>query len=112
VLLVSIQYDNYFSYFPSNIRYAYSVQQVRGVDFKVEEVYPAPGASLPTRTIFYRHGVRMLFSQSGRLGAFRAAALLTQLVSSIGLLAVSAAIGTCSTPLCAVRCCAYIRCLQ
>ncbi len=95
IYVVNIDYDNYYSYFPSNIRYAYSVSQVVGVQFKAEEVAPAPGASLPNRTIFDRHGTRLLFSQGGRIGAFRATALLTQLVSSIGLIAVSAAIGKC-----------------
>lgn len=108
IYVVSIEYDNYFTYFPSEIRYSYSVKPVLGVEFKAEEVAPAPGASLPNRTIFDRHGIRLLFSQGGRIGAFRATALLTQLVSSIGLLAVSAAIGTLSASF-ATRfsCCIY-----
>lgn len=93
IYVINIEYNNYYTYFPSNIRYSYSVKSVQGVEFKAEEVAPAPGASQPNRTIFDRHGTRLLFSQGGRIGSFRASALLVQLVSSIGLLAVSAAIG-------------------
>ena len=92
VFVVTINYDNYVTYFPSVIKYAYSVSAVKATEFKALETLPAPGASKTWRHIINRHGLRFIFLQSGRLGVFSLPALLVQLVSSFGLIAVSSAI--------------------
>jgi hypothetical protein len=47
------------------------------------------GSSGGTRTILNRHGIKIIVQQSGRIGYFDFATLLTALTASLGLLAVS-----------------------
>ena len=92
VLLVSIEYDNFFSYDPEDIRYTYAVSEVVNTEFKVQQVIPEPGDDNRTRTLLDRHGVRLLVQQTGTIGKFDFSTLLVQLVSSLGLLAVATAV--------------------
>jgi hypothetical protein len=92
MLIVTINYNNYFSYNQSAVQYIMSVQEVENADFKAEEVVPGPGVDNSTRQIISRHGIRIVVTQGGRIGQFAVGTLLIVLVTSMGLLAVSASI--------------------
>lgn len=92
VLLVSIEYDNFFSYDPDAVRYTYAVSEVANTEFKAQQVIPEPGEDTQRRVLLDRHGVRVLVQQTGTIGKFDFSTLLVQLVSSLGLLAVATAL--------------------
>lgn len=92
VLVLSIFYTNMDTYNPFDVTYRYSVSPILHAEYKGEEVSPLPGLSTPKRTLFDRHGVRIVIRQSGTVGIFSPSALLVQAVTSLGLLAVSSAI--------------------
>ena len=80
VILVDISYSNAFanrglvlgtgSLVTSEVQYSLRVSALAGSDFKLEEGVPLAGPLDEGARAFYnRHGVRVLFSQSGFLGA-------------------------------------------
>ncbi|ORX77973.1 hypothetical protein K493DRAFT_412410 [Basidiobolus meristosporus CBS 931.73] len=81
VLSVVIEYDNDGS---TNFKYSYSANYIKGNEFKVEETIfnPTDGSI----TELNRHGIRIVFSQTGNIGKFDFMSLLTNLVASIALL--------------------------
>ena len=59
---------------------------MQGAEFKAEEVLATGNL---TRTVNDRHGLRLLFKQSGNLGVFDSSTLLISLTSGLGLLALA-----------------------
>jgi hypothetical protein len=92
VMVVSINYDNYFSYNENAVQYIASVKIVENADFKAEEVAPNAGIDPEQRRIIDRHGVRIVITQGGKVGRAAVGQLLIVLVTSLGLLAVSSSI--------------------
>eukprot|EP01138_Halocafeteria_seosinensis_P016338 gb/GECG01016669.1/.p1 GENE.gb/GECG01016669.1/~~gb/GECG01016669.1/.p1 ORF type:complete len:519 (+),score=48.62 gb/GECG01016669.1/:1-1557(+) len=89
VLLLEVNYDNYYTYHPSNIRFTFRVHSIQNTEFKVEQPLNAPGSREDERLVYDRHGIQIVVQQSGSIGRFNFAQLLTVLVTSLGLLAVS-----------------------
>jgi hypothetical protein len=87
VVLVFITYSNTYTYDTSKVRYQYSARQIIGAEFKTEQ--PIYTKNQTNRTIWDRHGVRLVFLQIGSLGKFDFQTLLLSLVSGLGLLAVA-----------------------
>eukprot|EP01098_Paradermamoeba_levis_P013023 TRINITY_DN5832_c0_g1_i6.p1 TRINITY_DN5832_c0_g1~~TRINITY_DN5832_c0_g1_i6.p1 ORF type:complete len:220 (-),score=94.01 TRINITY_DN5832_c0_g1_i6:99-758(-) len=86
LLLVFIVYDNTHSFSTNNVRYTVKVREVKNTEFKsVEETY----FSETTKRERNRHGVRLIFLQTGQLGKFQFQVLLLTMVSGLALLAVS-----------------------
>lgn len=79
MFVVTINYDNYWSYDEDAVRYIYTVTQIPNSDFKAEEVVRLPSTGLPRRQIIDRHGVRIVVSQGGKIGRFNLATLLVNL---------------------------------
>ncbi|KAA0149765.1 hypothetical protein FNF29_05775 [Cafeteria roenbergensis] len=92
VLIVTVNYDNYFSYDENKVQYILTSKLVPDADFKAEEINPGPGIDETTRRIIDRHGVRIVITQGGKIGRFAVSQLLIVLVTSMGLLAVSSSI--------------------
>eukprot|EP01138_Halocafeteria_seosinensis_P004396 gb/GECG01004497.1/.p1 GENE.gb/GECG01004497.1/~~gb/GECG01004497.1/.p1 ORF type:complete len:486 (+),score=39.44 gb/GECG01004497.1/:1-1458(+) len=89
ILLVQIDYDNYYTYNPENIRYTYTVTQVSNQEFKIEQLVNNQNDAHESRLIYDRHGVQIVMLQTGSIGSFSFAQLLIVLVTSLGLLAVA-----------------------
>jgi ATP P2X receptor len=87
VILVNIEYSNTYTFSTSNVRYQYHVSRVANTKFKGEQVITSK--NIDKRVIFNRHGVRIIFTQSGTLGQFDFQTLLLSVVSGIGLVAVA-----------------------
>lgn len=98
VVLVFIEYSNTYTYSTSNIRYTYSARVATHTKFKaVQSIYTK---HLDTeRVLLDRHGVRLVFIQTGSLGVFDFQTLLLTIVSGLGLLAITTVIIDC----CALR---------
>jgi len=88
VLMVYITYSNTYSFDLSAIDYTYSATFLNSTEFKVTENVPTLQDST-TRTLYDRHGVRLLFKQVGELGRFDFQVLLLSFVGGIGLITVS-----------------------
>jgi len=87
VILCLINYDNTYSFNQDNIRYETQFKKVAGTEFKaVEPVYSVPVGQRMTRN---RHGIRIMFLQTGIIGKFDFQVLLLTFVSGMGLLAVA-----------------------
>eukprot|EP01138_Halocafeteria_seosinensis_P008238 gb/GECG01008419.1/.p1 GENE.gb/GECG01008419.1/~~gb/GECG01008419.1/.p1 ORF type:complete len:460 (+),score=40.76 gb/GECG01008419.1/:1-1380(+) len=89
VLLLEIHYDNYFSYNPSNVRYTIRVHAIKNTGFEVEQPLHWYDFSDMEKTVFLRYGIEIVVKQTGTIGWFNFVHLLTVLVTSLGLLAVS-----------------------
>ncbi|KAK9763754.1 hypothetical protein K7432_009303 [Basidiobolus ranarum] len=81
VLSVVIQYDNDGN---DKFKYSYSANYIKGNEYKIEETIYNPTDG--SYTEFNRHGIRIVFSQTGNIGKFDFMSLLTNLVASIALL--------------------------
>lgn len=92
ILVMSLTYDNYHSFHEDDITYKYSVNQIPNAEYKGEQVFPGAGIDDYTRTIFDRHGLRIVVRQSGTVGHWDIPTLLVSLVTSLGLLAVAASV--------------------
>lgn len=99
VLILEVQYSNYFaqtgSWNPETVAYTYYVSAVPQSEFKCENAIVAStdggrttALGTPLRTVFNRHGVRVVLSFSGRIGSFNLQAFLINLFVSLGLLGV------------------------
>lgn len=100
VLVLEVQYSNYLrdtgSWDGGEVSYTYWVTAVPASEYKAVDAV-AEGASAsnptpPTRTVYNRHGVRVVLSFSGRIGSFNAQAFLINLFVSLGLLGVANAL--------------------
>ncbi|KAK5574854.1 hypothetical protein RB653_010108 [Dictyostelium firmibasis] len=87
VLFVFITYSNTYTYSTSDFRYVYSVQQIENTIYDVPETIILE--SIDSRLLYKRHGVRVIFIQTGTIGSFHFQTLLLTLVSGLGLLAVA-----------------------
>lgn len=95
VLMLNIDYDNTYEnvwgLYPDTdkYRYRYSVINVPDEGYHVTELHETdPRAG--TRTIYYRHGIRIVLRQTGTIGAFSFASALETCTTSLGLFAVAA----------------------
>lgn len=70
-------------------RYTYRVSAIPDAEFKSEQPLPASGSIEEKRTVLNRHGIRIVVTQTGKIGKFEFQAMLLALVSSLGLLAVA-----------------------
>jgi hypothetical protein len=87
VIVVTIDYTNLYSYDLGSYRYSYTVDLVSVTEFKTtQEVYSKDVSSIEE---IGRHGVRLIFIQSGEIGVFDFQSLLLTLVSGMGLMAVA-----------------------
>eukprot|EP00455_Lapot_gusevi_P031187 TRINITY_DN3370_c0_g1_i3.p1 TRINITY_DN3370_c0_g1~~TRINITY_DN3370_c0_g1_i3.p1 ORF type:complete len:461 (-),score=130.75 TRINITY_DN3370_c0_g1_i3:262-1644(-) len=84
ILLVFLSYDNLKTAEPA---YTYYVSRVANSEYKVLQTNQGHDAN--SRTVYNRHGIKMIFIQSGQIGRFSFQATLLQLVTSLGLLSVS-----------------------
>ena len=97
VLILQIDYDNTWysdwGLYPNTdmYRYRYSVINVPDEGYKVTELHDYD-QSEGTRTIYYRHGIRIVLRQTGTIGAFSFASALTTCTTSLGLFAVATVI--------------------
>ena len=100
VLLVDIQYTNSFlarggipgtgSFNSGIIEYTLRVSALTEADFKIEEALPLEGPLAEgSRAFFNRHGIRILFSQSGFLGREDLQAFIVNAVTALGLLSLA-----------------------
>jgi len=90
ILMVEITYSNTWSYSLNSIQYTYKVTQVLDTKFKVLQTLNFQ--NFENRTIWNRHGIRLIFLQVGELGAFDFQVMLLSFVSGLGLVTVSTAI--------------------
>jgi hypothetical protein len=88
VLLIEVQYESLSLTYPYTYKYEYKVNEVR-TDFGYKVVETATGPDLTTRRLIDRHGVKLVFRFEGPLMQFDVFVLLTQLVTSLGLLSVA-----------------------
>ncbi len=88
VLLIEVQYESLSLTFPYTYKYTYKVNEVR-TDFGYKVVETTTGPDLATRRLVNRHGVKLIFRFEGPLAQFDVFVLLTQLVTSLGLLSVA-----------------------
>ena len=100
VLFVDIQYSNAYlprgsipgtgSFSASNVEYTIRVSALTEADFKIEEAAPLEGPLAEgTRVFFNRHGIRVLFSQSGFLGRSDLQTFIVNAVTALGLLSLA-----------------------
>ncbi len=102
ILVVTITYSNTFSYNTGNFKYQYRATILNEMEFKlIEEQAIAQNLILRQRTMWNRHGFRVVFifdgqrlfrselTPRGSIGQFQFFNLLLSAVSSIGLLAVA-----------------------
>ncbi|GAM19547.1 hypothetical protein SAMD00019534_027220 [Acytostelium subglobosum LB1] len=87
ILLVFITYSNTYTYNTNNFRYTYQFKVIKDTKFKAEE--PIFTTDVNNRYVFDRHGVKMLFIQTGSIGKFDFQTMLLTFVSGIGLVTVS-----------------------
>jgi len=87
VLLVFISYSNTYTFDTDDIRYEYNVKVQKNTKFKVVQTTLVNGTS--SRVIWNRHGIRLLFIQSGQLGRYDFQTMLLNIVSGLGLLALA-----------------------
>eukprot|EP01087_Luapelamoeba_hula_P017841 TRINITY_DN5664_c0_g1_i2.p1 TRINITY_DN5664_c0_g1~~TRINITY_DN5664_c0_g1_i2.p1 ORF type:complete len:404 (-),score=39.29 TRINITY_DN5664_c0_g1_i2:122-1333(-) len=87
ILLLFITYSNTYTYNTNNIRYEYTVKAVSRAKFKA--VQPVFTKHYIDRVIWDRHGIRVVFVQTGMLGKFDFQTLLLSFVSGLGLVALS-----------------------
>eukprot|EP00045_Choanoeca_perplexa_P008389 m.77603 g.77603 ORF g.77603 m.77603 type:complete len:506 (+) comp14474_c0_seq1:119-1636(+) len=71
----------------SSLKYTYEPRALSSAEFKVEQTVYSEDQS--TRTIYNRHGVRIIFVAIGTIGEFDFLALMTTLVTGLALLAVA-----------------------
>jgi hypothetical protein len=105
VLLLQIQYDNFFSFNSSNVQYTYDVDTVPNTEYKsIQTVTFNNTIPYAIRRQYNRHGIRIIITQSGRVGAFDFQTLLINLTVSLGLLSVAVLVTDfVSTSLCPQR---------
>ncbi|ORZ31031.1 hypothetical protein BCR44DRAFT_1443346 [Catenaria anguillulae PL171] len=88
VLIVMIDYANVPTR-PKELRYTYRVSMIPGAEAKTLENRFIPvgtsGSSTVAMQQWNRHGIRIKFVQTGKLGYFQLIALLTNLVASFAL---------------------------
>ena len=113
ILVVDIQYTNFYlagggivigsaTLNPDTVAFAYKVKVVANQDFKTEQVMtPSIDRYDSSRNNYNQHGIRILVTQSGRVGVFNFQALLINLTVSLGLLSVALVI----TDFVAFSCC-------
>lgn len=110
VLQLDIHYSNMddpSSFDENDIGYTYTVHAVPNAEFKVEQVVPGtvhrapdrvlypdvpPAKDVPPaarRTVLSRHGLRLIVTQSGRVGTFDFPTLLIAIVAGLGLMSVA-----------------------
>jgi hypothetical protein len=101
VMIIDIQYTNFYlpgggikfgsnSFREDKVVFAYRVSVVPEQDYKSELVITADeNKYAPTRTTYNQHGMRIIVTQSGRIGLFNFQALLINLTVSLGLLSVA-----------------------
>jgi hypothetical protein len=85
---VVIDYQNQVRY-PNQIKYGYWPSVIPGAEYKVLEVIRNPDNTV---TEINRHGVKIVFQQTGSIGHFDMITLLINLVSAIALLKVASII--------------------
>jgi len=87
LLFCFITYSNTYTYSTSKYRYTYEFHLIEDTKFKIVE--PIYLDDVSHRYIFNRHGVRIIFIQTGQLGKFDFQTTLLTFVSGIGLLTVA-----------------------
>jgi hypothetical protein len=85
VIIVTITYTNLADYNLSNVIYTYKVNYLSDTKFKALE--PIFTKNIDTRTIWNRHGVRIVFIQTGSIGQFDFLTMILTFVTGMGLLA-------------------------
>eukprot|EP01138_Halocafeteria_seosinensis_P000406 gb/GECG01000419.1/.p1 GENE.gb/GECG01000419.1/~~gb/GECG01000419.1/.p1 ORF type:complete len:506 (+),score=50.80 gb/GECG01000419.1/:1-1518(+) len=91
-LLVEVAYDNFFTYNPDNVRYTLKAHKIQNTEFKIEQPLSSFARGSAEKLVYNRHGIQVVVRQTGKIGRFNFAQLLTVLVTSLGLIAVSASI--------------------
>jgi len=87
VIIMFIEYSNSVTS-PGTISYNYKVKTVNGAEYKIEEpqrIFEDPGYLV----IYNRHGIRLIYIQSGSVGRFNFLVLLISLVSGLVLVNLS-----------------------
>ena len=119
VVLLSITYSNYFlpdtfglrhalafgtsSFDDNSVSYVYRVSAVPRAEYKAETVEQADLFAL-NRTVHNIHGIRVIVSQTGRIGAFDVQTLFINIFVGLGLLAfANAAVDCVALRLCPLR---------
>jgi hypothetical protein len=88
VLLIEVRYESLSLTYPYMYKYTYHVSEIR-TDNGFKIIQATNGPDLTTRRIINRHGVKLVFKFEGPLMQFDVFVLLTQLVTSLGLLSVA-----------------------
>eukprot|EP00010_Vexillifera_abyssalis_P007202 CAMPEP_0201546620 /NCGR_PEP_ID=MMETSP0173_2-20130828/2915_1 /ASSEMBLY_ACC=CAM_ASM_000268 /TAXON_ID=218659 /ORGANISM="Vexillifera sp., Strain DIVA3 564/2" /LENGTH=436 /DNA_ID=CAMNT_0047955339 /DNA_START=60 /DNA_END=1370 /DNA_ORIENTATION=+ len=86
VILVFITYTNTYTYNTGKVRYEYEFVEVPDTKFKA--VQPIFTKNIQNRMLWNRHGIRLIFRQTGLLGEFDFQTLLLSFISGLGLVAV------------------------
>jgi hypothetical protein len=74
----------------TTLKYVYEPRLLSQLEYKIEDAQMIESGS--TRDVYNRHAVRLIFVQTGEVGAFDMTALLITMVTALGLLAVSATV--------------------
>jgi len=90
VIFVYIEYSNTFTWNLYKMRYTIRAEAMSGTKFKA--VQPVYTKHVEDRVIYDRHGIHIIFLQTGRLGKFDFQTLLLSFVSGIGLITFSTVI--------------------
>lgn len=86
-LLVFVTYSNTETFNLSDVSYTYEVVRINRTEFKA--LQNVATKNITNRLVYDRHGIRLMFVQSGELGRFDFQTLLLSVVSGLGLLALS-----------------------
>ncbi|KAJ3358845.1 cytochrome c oxidase subunit 1 [Allomyces javanicus] len=85
VVIVMIEYANEL-FHPRVIRYNYRISTMTGAEAKQVSMIQVPGnGTSPILQQWSRHGIRIKFVQTGKVGEFELIAVLTSLVASLAL---------------------------
>eukprot|EP01132_Coremiostelium_polycephalum_P008552 gene8552-10516_t len=87
LIMCFITYSNTFSFNPNRFRYTYQFSLIQNTKFKIVE--PIYTTGIDDRYVINRHGVRIIFIQTGTLGKFDFQVMLLTFVSGIGLVTVA-----------------------
>jgi hypothetical protein len=83
VLLVSISYDNTWTFDLNKIRYQIRVSELKDTPFRA--IQPIYTNNITTRAVLIRYGIRIIVLQGGTIGTFDFPTLLLSFITGMGL---------------------------
>jgi len=87
---VYITYSNVYSYNLNNLEYTISVTKVDNTKFKA--IQPINSKDITSRSLWNRHGIRIIVIQTGTISKFDFQTLLLTFISGLGLITIATTI--------------------